>query len=372
MTGLVKGWCPSAYRPMMSGDGLLVRVKPRLGRLSTDQAVALAELAKRFGNGMIDLTSRANLQLRGVVESDLSNLLSALRGEHLVDGDPNREARRSIIATPQWRSGDITDRLGTALEAALNSFPDLPDKMGFALDTGPSALLRRVSADVRVEGDGSGGLTLVADGADAGCDVSEDDVVAQVHELLNWFVDTGGRDAGRMSRHLQYVDLPKEWRTKELGPAGAPILPGDAHRTVLGVPFGAMQAGDLSALLETATPSYLQVTPWRGLILEGCGDISHPAFVSGIDDPIMAVAACPGAPACEAASVDARELAQALAGRTGDLHVSGCAKGCAHPRPADMVLVGRDGRFDLVKAGKASDTPERTGLTRADVMELFS
>ena len=29
-----KGWCPGAWRPMASGDGLLVRVRPRLGRLT--------------------------------------------------------------------------------------------------------------------------------------------------------------------------------------------------------------------------------------------------------------------------------------------------------------------------------------------------
>ena len=26
----VKGWCPGAHRPMMSGDGLVVRIRPRL------------------------------------------------------------------------------------------------------------------------------------------------------------------------------------------------------------------------------------------------------------------------------------------------------------------------------------------------------
>ena len=34
----IKGWCPSALRPMQSGDGLVVRVRPRGGRLSAEQA----------------------------------------------------------------------------------------------------------------------------------------------------------------------------------------------------------------------------------------------------------------------------------------------------------------------------------------------
>ncbi len=41
------------------------------------------------------------------------------------------------------------------------------------------------------------------------------------------------------------------------------------------------------------------------------------------------------------------------------IHVSGCAKGCAHPGSAPWTLVGRDGRYDLVRHGKAGDTPGR-------------
>ena len=65
---VVQGWCPGAHRPMMSGDGLVVRVRPRLARLSAAQTLGLCDLALRFGNGTIDLTNRANLQLRGVAE----------------------------------------------------------------------------------------------------------------------------------------------------------------------------------------------------------------------------------------------------------------------------------------------------------------
>ena len=64
----IKGWCPGALRPMLSGDGLVVRVRPYGGRLDATQAAGLADLAERYGNGLIDVTSRANLQIRGVSE----------------------------------------------------------------------------------------------------------------------------------------------------------------------------------------------------------------------------------------------------------------------------------------------------------------
>ena len=72
---VVKGWCPDAWRPMMAGDGLLVRVRPPLARLTAQQAEGLCDAAKAHGNGQIDLTARANLQLRGVAEATWPALL---------------------------------------------------------------------------------------------------------------------------------------------------------------------------------------------------------------------------------------------------------------------------------------------------------
>jgi precorrin-3B synthase len=52
-----------------------------------------------------------------------------------------------------------------------------------------------------------------------------------------------------------------------------------------------------------------------------------------------------------------------LIGEHAFLHVSGCAKGCAHPRPAPVTLVARDGLYDLVRNGRPGDAPVATDLT---------
>ena len=70
----VKGWCPGALRPMLSGDGLIVRIRPFCGAFSLEQARGLADLARRLGNGHIDLTRRANLQLRGLSDERMPEL----------------------------------------------------------------------------------------------------------------------------------------------------------------------------------------------------------------------------------------------------------------------------------------------------------
>ncbi len=65
------GWCPGALRPMPSRDGLIVRVKPRGATLSPAQAIGIAAAASTFGNGALDLTSHANLQIRGASDASL-------------------------------------------------------------------------------------------------------------------------------------------------------------------------------------------------------------------------------------------------------------------------------------------------------------
>jgi sulfite reductase beta subunit-like hemoprotein len=150
---LVKGWCPGALRPMLSGDGLVVRVRPFLGRLRRAQADGLATLAAAHGNGLIDLSSRGNLQLRGVREDSFAPLLEGLRGLNLLDDTAEAESRRNILVMPFWQSGDETECLAAALTDALIHAEDLalPAKFGFAVDTGAAPLLQRDSADIRLE-----------------------------------------------------------------------------------------------------------------------------------------------------------------------------------------------------------------------------
>src|ERR1700692_4430295 len=115
----IKGWCPSALRPMASGDGPVVRLRPRGGRLSSAQASLIADLSNRYGNGLIDLTGRANLQIRGVVAESHETLIEALARLGLIDADAETESRSNILVAPFWREGDDTPSLAIELERAL-------------------------------------------------------------------------------------------------------------------------------------------------------------------------------------------------------------------------------------------------------------
>jgi precorrin-3B synthase len=75
--------------------------------------------------------------------------------------------------------------------------------------------------------------------------------------------------------------------------------------------------------------------------------------------------ACPGSPACASAAADIRADADRLTTLVpldGELHLSGCAKGCAHPGPAALTLVATAQGYTLIRNGRAGDPPEAEGL----------
>lgn len=193
---VVKGWCPDAWRPMMAGDGLLVRVRPPLGRLAAAQVEGLCEAANAHGNGQIDLTARANLQLRGVTEKGWPVLLEELQALGLVDPDPAREGRGAVLVDPAWREGDDTHRIATELRARLAELPALPGKVGFVVDAGARPMLADAPGDFRIERAATGGLLLRADGRATGVAMSCEHAVDALIRLAHWFVASGGRRRG--------------------------------------------------------------------------------------------------------------------------------------------------------------------------------
>jgi len=368
----VKGWCPGAYRPMMSGDGLILRVRPRLGRITPVQARGLCDVSQRFGNGIIDLTSRANLQLRGVREDAHQTVLDALLALDLLDATPALESRRNIAITPFWRSGDINTLLHDDLCARLGELPELPAKMGYAIDAGAGPVLGDTPADIRFEIGTNGNLILRLDGIPKGRTVTPQTAIDAVIDAAKWFCDTGGRTAKRMARHVKSVTPPPGWCAEAPAASASRCAPGTtANGHVYGAAFGSLDAATLRALISASSAAALRVTPWRLFLLEGAQPCDAKGYITDPDDQTLRAHACPGAPACAEATVDTRTLARALAPYHPDgLHVSGCAKGCAHPLPCATTLVGQNGAFDLVKQGHPWDQPRQRGLGAADLMTI--
>ena len=326
-----KGWCPGALRPMETGDGLLARVRAPGGRLSLDQASALADAAMRCGNGAIDLSARANLHLRGLTERTLPDLHARLEAAALIDADPEVERLRNIVASPlddidPEASFDLGPSFA-ALERRLREderLRGLPAKFSFLLDAQGRLPLGDIDADIRFEASRGGtfGVFLAGENALA-AECAPDEIGDVAARLGGAFLASGaGEAAPRRMRALVERDGAEAIFAEagcEAKPRGR--SPGRASlRDLLGVQvfgaavtvgaaaaFGAIGADRFNALIERARTlgaSGLRLTPWRSFLIAGLdssgaasmlGSIADLGFVIDRDDPRLRVAACPGA-----------------------------------------------------------------------------
>ena len=400
-----KGWCPGALRPMLSGDGYLVRLRISCGVVSAAVARAIADCAQRYGNGLLDLSARANLQLRGVQEASLPSLVEALQVHGLIDESAEAEAVRNVLASPlAGLAPDAAFDIGPyvrAVEQRLASdkaLHSLPSKFGFIVDDGGDLSLASIDADIRFVAlhDQSAPRFMVSL---AGCD---DAAVIEAKDLP----DVSARLAiGFLAQARQCDTSPRRmgaliashgaagvWRAAGLAPthqtpraASPPQLLGH-HSLVasgflgLAFAFGRISARDLAWLADMAQThgsGEMRLTPWRAILLPGVDAHSAQDILSQVSDDVitnphdarLAVIACPGAPACASAESSTQDdalslapLARILSPSGVTLHVSGCAKGCARPHATAVTLVARAGLYDLVTQGRASDAPVRQGL----------
>jgi len=130
--------CPGALTLHEAADGLLVRVRLPGGQISGPQLAAVAALAAEHGAGKLELTSRANLQLRGL--SDGSAVADGLARVGLLPS-PTHERVRNILASPLSGLDGSTDvsELVRRLDHELCSRPalaHLPGRFLFAVDDG--------------------------------------------------------------------------------------------------------------------------------------------------------------------------------------------------------------------------------------------
>jgi precorrin-3B synthase len=158
----------------------------------------------------------------------------------------------------------------------------------------------------------------------------------------------------------------------------------------IGLPFGRISADGLNALAEAAEArgaTEFRLTPWRAILIPlpsmaVAQALSVKAASMGLivdaGDPRRRLAACVGAPSCAMATTNVRAdalrlmaLAADAPGKDVALHVSGCAKGCAHPGPTRFTLVGRDGRYDALRDGSPMDAPLRRGLGLLEAAEFL-
>lgn len=350
-----RGACPSLAAPMETGDGLLLRAPA--GWWDRATVLALAGAARQFGNGVVEITARGSVQLRGLRADTAAVCAEALLAIGIADAPP-------VLVGPLAGRDPLEHADPRPIAAAIAAgWPaGLAPKTSVVVDGGGTLHLDAVPADLRlvaVEGGdwllGLGGTTtrwLARLPGEAAAEAA----LAKLRRL-------GPRRAREIAVAGLRIDPPPR-------PPAEPIGWHEAGALGVAGAFGTLDAATLIAFVQLLpADALLRPAPDRALLVLGLergegralrAQAARLGLVADPDDPRRRIIACPGRPACASAEAETRGLAgelSALPWLPGQLHISGCAKGCAHPGPAPVTLVGRDGGFGLVRAGGPRDLP---------------
>src|SRR4051812_20078507 len=129
--------CPGALQTHAAADGALARVRVPGGFLRSDQLGVLAAAARELGDGALELTSRGNVQLRGLADEAVPELGDRLAGAGLLPSETHERVRNVLASVLSGRSGGLVDVRPwvTAFDAGLQADPGLADLPGRFLAT---------------------------------------------------------------------------------------------------------------------------------------------------------------------------------------------------------------------------------------------
>ena len=389
-----RGACPALSAPMPTGDGLLVRLSPAR-TLTLDTVAGLCTAVRDHGNGIVEVTARGSIQVRGLTAASapafaraiamlgidgnghvpvITDPLAGLVPDAALDADAFAAALRDALAATAWVAG-------------------LNPKISVAIDAGATLHLDAMAADVRLRAElGRDGPRLhIALGGDAATAipigwVAPAHTVETVTRLLAAMAargrDARARDIVRGEGMSTLRAAAAEFLTDAPPPqARTRAEPIDTHRLHgglvaygVGLAFGHTDADALGQLIDAAKIAGargIRAAPGRALLIVGVAPAMTPALSAAADrlgfivrpaDPRRHIAACPGMPLCASAQAPTRTLGPAVATAVPSLldgsltvHLSGCAKGCAHAHAAALTVVGEPGGCGVVVNGSACD-----------------
>lgn len=374
--------CPGVLRVHQAVDGALLRLRVPGGQLSADSMARLRTLATEFADGDLHLTSRGNLQLRGVPVGRSGDVPADLVAGVVDAGllpSATHERVRNICASPlSGRVGGLADvrPMVRELDRLILANPllaQLPGRFLFTLDDGRGDVAGlRSDLGVRLVRVESGKVEaqLVHGSGLAGARVPLTQAAAALALLAERFLRL---------RHDEWHVAALPRRGAELGEGSPEVLnpPADSarHRSyglvvqddgrtaITSLPPLAVLSPARSAALVAAASSHgsgeLVLTPWRGVVVPDVDPSAAPVVATElaalglvVDDgsPWTRITACAGAPSCAkaAGSTDdvARRVAEELRLEVGapsrtPVHVVACERRCGAPAEPHRTVTVR-------------------------------
>lgn len=377
-----------------AADGRLARVSVPGGWLGAGALLMLAGAAEQLGNRLLDITARANLQLRGLRDGDdvAAQLAARLHGAGLLPSMAHDRARNVLASPLAGRAPgalDDVDDVVALLDAqicASDALCDLPARFCFLADDGTGAG-REILPDVTVVARGGGRFGVALDGRElafegdgrAAVDVALRAAAAFVHASGDaWRLSEtpGGAQTIAAALGLALEPAARAVRTRTFAPGAVTQRDGRVALTAL-APLGQLWPTLLRELARlspggvrlsarrTVTLVDLdagQVAPMRealaaiGLVLDGA---------SGW----IGLTACAGTGACPHALLDVRSAACARAltrsARDPCEHWAACERRCGElPGTPVTVAAGAADGVEVRYRGAAWQLPSLAAATK--------
>jgi len=357
--------CPGVLRLAKAADGYLARVRLPGGLIGAGQLRVLGSLASELGDGRVELTSRGNVQLRGL-ETDAAGPLSDELSRAGLFPSPSHDLVRNVLASPLagLDGGPDLTAIVRSLDAGLCArarLAELPGRFLFAVDDGRgdvADLGADVLAQMRAEGAVVNGLAIEGSGRDR---ATAADAVSVMLACAEAFLDVRAAEGGTAWRIADLTDGPARIGAAvaaRLGLAAAPhpspasrspdgpasrpvgVVGPDGTAAVLLAPLGRLNTTQAAWLADRVRGRPARITPWRSVVLpdlpDAAGVLADAAGLGfGVDtgSPWLRVTACAGRPGCASALADVQADAAGFAARWPEriVHVSGCARHCGRP-----------------------------------------
>lgn len=399
--------CPGLLRIVPARDGGICRVKLACGQLSAAQVRAIATAAQTHASGVIELTNRANLQIRGVRAEAATALIETLLAAGLGPRAAGGDDVRNLMVSPSFGIDpdmlvDVSALAGTILESLQTTprFHELSPKFALLLDGGERTAMLEHPHDLWLSAL-PGATPMFAFGF-AGCPtdrpvgaIAADRAPALVEAVLHTFLDCARPEQTRMRHLLQGLPVANFMQHVQHRLAGlvdavdpgwqrAPARP-FAHigmqpqrqpgLCALGaVPplgrIGVDQLHLLALIAQADGDGTLRVTPQQSVLLPNipqslADSVAFRIRVAGLSishrDPLAHIAACSGSNGCAKARADTKADALQLADLFDaqhsivDVHLSGCERSCAaaHVAPFTLLAVA-PGRYDVYRRDAAA------------------
>ena len=365
--------CPGSLALHRAQDGWLARVRIPGGRVTADQLVALSRGAS-IGNGLVELTSRANLQLRGL-DAGAGAQLAEIVAEAGLLPSPAHDRARNVIASPvagrHPSARGYTDAVVKSIDRSVCADPalaELPGRFLFAVDDGSGTALDRFADVVLVcRDDGTYSLALAGQ-ATADAYPPADAATVAVAAAAAFLAERSERgvDAWRIAE-LEHgaAAIARRIATGIAGPLDGPsgdrLGPGqleqrDGRVALTGLaPLGRLDGADLARLSTIAeevrigtgrTVTVLDVEPDAVAMIEA--ELASLGLVVQPCSGWVGLSACAGLGRCPQARIDVRSaaIARARTRRPGAAaeHWAACERRCGERADQPIAVAAlRDG-----------------------------